>query len=1001
MLADVPVEANAERAASLAEATTLAQEALARLAAGQAEEARAPAERARSFAETTLGPEHPDLAAALSVIALIDERTHRLAEAEAGYVRALSIWERAGGPEHPDAVVALNGLTQIYYARGRYGEAVALCERALALRTRTLGAAHPEVAASLTDIGRLAQAMGDYASAATRYKQALAILADAHGSNHPDVATVMIHLGTVRHTQGAYTDAEALLENAYRIRMATLGPDHIDTAASVECLAALRMAQGRYGEAMDGFGEAMRVYESCLGPDHTSVANVLNGLAGAYHAQALDAVAEPLYQRALTIRERVLGPDHPAAAVTLNDLAVLSLDQGAFAAADARSTRSVQILVAALGPLHLHVAAALQNLGNLRAVLGAHSAAEELYGRALAIRERALGPDHPEVADLLVHLAGVHEARGAYDAAAPLYERARAIHECALGPAHPTVAAARNNIAGLHLLRGDYAQANAELDGLDQILERAHGADHPYLVTLYQNRAAACWGVGDRVGACAWLAAGHEASERLLAGVLPTLSEVRQRQLLRRENLRGEVSIAFHVHHAPADRDALALAFTATLRRKGRVLDELARAHRATYDEATGRHADATDGLATAAGQGRAVERPCRRAPAAPPTIDAVQRVLPRGAALVEFARYKRIDLTATGPQWAEARYVAYVLREDGPPRWVALGDAHEIEAAVAATLAGLAHPGPDDPTALRALHALVFAPVAALLDGVDHVLLAPDAALHMVPFAALLDAHGEPLLEHTRITYLTSGRDLVRGALGAARARPLVIAASNFGDRGRALPGAVAEAEAIRAQFPEVELHVDTAAARDKLLAARGPRFVHVATHGFARTTGPVAAAAGARGEIRDVTAPPPALGERAEIEDALDDAGLRFADDDDAILTARQLTSLDLHGTQLVVLSACDTGGGDLGHSEGVYGLRRALAIAGAQTQVVSLWKVDDDATCALMGRYYDGLRRGEGRAESLRQAQVALRHGGRYAHPCYWAAFVMIGDPGPLGP
>jgi CHAT domain-containing protein len=119
----------------------------------------------------------------------------------------------------------------------------------------------------------------------------------------------------------------------------------------------------------------------------------------------------------------------------------------------------------------------------------------------------------------------------------------------------------------------------------------------------------------------------------------------------------------------------------------------------------------------------------------------------------------------------------------------------------------------------------------------------------------------------------------------------------------------------------------------------------------------------------------------------------------DDDGLLTAEDLTGLDLRGTELVVLSACETGLGDVRSSEGVFGLRRAFALAGARTLVMSLWKVPDEPTCALMEDFSRRLLAGEGRAEALRQAQLALR--ARYPHPSDWGAFICQGDPSPLPP
>jgi hypothetical protein len=156
---------------------------------------------------------------------------------------------------------------------------------------------------------------------------------------------------------------------------------------------------------------------------------------------------------------------------------------------------------------------------------------------------------------------------------------------------------------------------------------------------------------------------------------------------------------------------------------------------------------------------------------------------------------------------------------------------------------------------------------------------------------------------------------------------------------------------------------------------------------------------------------APPPML----NIENPLIRSGLALAaanppcpeldtDEDDGLLTALELAGMNLYGTQLVVLSACETGVGDNSSGEGVYGLRRALVMAGVQSQVISLWTVADDSTADLMSDYYQRLLDTEnpvGRHEALREAQLAMLHGEDVTrrHPYHWAAFIASGDWRPL--
>ena len=150
----------------------------------------------------------------------------------------------------------------------------------------------------------------------------------------------------------------------------------------------------------------------------------------------------------------------------------------------------------------------------------------------------------------------------------------------------------------------------------------------------------------------------------------------------------------------------------------------------------------------------------------------------------------------------------------------------------------------------------------------------------------------------------------------------------------------------------------------------------------------------------IEAIAPPPPP--DDAEPPDALDRAGLALAGANsrpDGIASARELASYDWWGTQLVVLSACQTGVGAVPSGEGVYGMRRALVLAGAQSQVVSLWNVNDAAARELMRELYAELARGTGRAQALRQAKLAILHQQRFAHPYYWAAFIPAGDWTPL--
>jgi CHAT domain-containing protein len=206
-------------------------------------------------------------------------------------------------------------------------------------------------------------------------------------------------------------------------------------------------------------------------------------------------------------------------------------------------------------------------------------------------------------------------------------------------------------------------------------------------------------------------------------------------------------------------------------------------------------------------------------------------------------------------------------------------------------------------------------------------------------------------------------------------------------------LLGAAAEARTIKSLFPDARVHIGGQATEGALKRLEAPRILHIATHGFflrdALTLDSPASA-------------PSSATSAAPVENPLLRSGLALAGAnrsaagaDDGILTALEASNLNLWGTKLVTLSACDTGVGEVRTGEGVYGLRRALFIAGAETLVMSLWPVSDYITREMMTGYYTGLKKGLGRGAALRDTQLAmLKRKGRQ-HPFYWAGFIQSGE------
>ena len=403
--------------------------------------------------------------------------------------------------------------------------------------------------------------------------------------------------------------------------------------------------------------------------------------------------------------------------------------------------------------------------------------------------------------------------------------------------------------------------------------------------------------------------------------------------------------------------------------------------------------------------------------------------------------QYDPFDAQATQPNevWGAPRYAAYILHAQGQPQWVDLGEAAAINEAVTAFRQQFSPDSFEIKKTARRLDQLLMEPVRQKLGSARQILLSPDSTLNLIPFAALVDKNGQFLVENYTITYLTSGRDLLRLANPtASRQSPVIVANPTYDRPGDAkeiasasrrahqqrsgditkltfdpLPGTAAEGNALVALLPETRLLTKTEATENALKQLQGPAILHVATHGFFLEIQPEQ-----RSSIDEVTPfksfqlqggsisnqPFPLVNtENPLLRSGLALAGFnpRQSGQEDGVLTALEAAGLDLRGTKLVVLSACETGVGEVANGEGVYGLRRAFAIAGAESQLLSLWTVSDEATKDLMVGYYKRLLEQEGRSEALRQTQLAMLRGQQYQHPYYWAAFIPSGAWTPIDP
>ncbi|MEM6929434.1 MAG: CHAT domain-containing tetratricopeptide repeat protein, partial [Myxococcota bacterium] len=771
------------------------------------------------------------------------------------------------------------------------------------------------------------------------------------------------------------------------------------------------------------------IAEATLGEDHPILARRLANLAAIRIDRGDYPAAEPPLRRALAISERSLGPDHLDLAPTLTLLAHLLEWTGRYTEAEPVYRRALAIQRAALGPRHADVGFATDDLAVFLTREWRLDEAADLHQQAITILEEALGPDHPKLEHPLANLGLLAVNRGQLTKAEPLAARALAIATRAHGPDHPKLASSLNDLAYVHDLQGRYAEAEAGYRASIALVESAFGTDHESAVSSLVNLAMMNVRAEHSDKAVGLLADAADREERALLRTLGFGTARQRERRLAQFGMTTGKAVSLHLRERPDDDAAAALALQTVLRRKGRLealemqlLDPAGRSEEGSelrealasvttrldlertrarpdaerIEQLTGELDRIQSALAAASGAYAEASRTV--------ALEEVAAALPAHTALLELVVYRPFD--ARRAMFGADHYAAYVLRPDGSVRGVALGPADPIDREVRSVREAIVRQRSVSKAARR-LSSATLGRLGDALRDVTHLYVAPDGPLALVPLE-VLGSIGPT------VSYLTSGRELLRAPEAApVGAAPWVIydvdydrADRPFPEAGPAprvrwddLPGAEAEGAVVARKLRGAHTLTGPAATETALRQLPTPRVLHVASHGFIDAAGDLGPGT-TRGLVHGRRKPAfrrtvtrhPMLGSGV----VLAGANRPPAGDDNGQLTAAELSGLDLRGTQLVVLSACHTGEGELRNGDGVHGLRRGLVLAGSRTQVLSLWAVPDEATAVLMRALYQALARGATVADALKKAQAAVARRPGWAHPWYWAAFTVSGDP-----
>jgi CHAT domain-containing protein len=885
-------------------------------------------------------------------------------------------------------------------------------------------------------------------------------ICDAIGDGESLTAAACLNsLGLITAGRGDYQEGADLCRKAMKI-LETHPDDGQESMAGVlGNLAGILHDQGIFAEADALYGRALEIIEAQLGSEDPGIAPMLNGLALLRQDQGNYAAAEELFERSLRLRESVAGADDPAVALGLNNLAVIKKIRGDFAAAELLYRRAVKILESVFGPEHLLTAYGMNNLAAYYDAVGRAPEAEPLYQRALDIREAVMGAEHPLTLYTMSSLAAVHAARGKSDTASVLFRRSLSGLEKSLGPNHPHVINCLDGLAALmaesgssevlgmfdRSRQGAFRHARQSLGSLTEseqrlfLKNRFQPSFHAALLYTLQNRGSAA----DVSVSAAWVANCKGLVQEVLADRslrLRDSSDAKAGPLLR-DLETVERQLARLAMESPSATDFV--------RQGERVLELSQRANRLSKELAliAGTARESTAWVTTNELQGGI--------PAGAALID-IARVestpmsgerADKGQSSPRYAAWITQSEAAGEPvlvDLGDAAEIESIL--------AAIRKSIQSDGAVDGRIRQEGEPAAMQQlnVAMVQLSERIWAPIAPHLEDVSSILLSPDGQLWLAPWAALpVGDSQDPLIRRYSIRFLIRGSDLLaKRKTGANSGNPVIFADPNFNSSESEKRAAIEE---VLREVPEVEaeaygdtlrgysstgllplvLPLPNTALEAQLIAPKIEKMVSVkpavyqtkfalesvakslkrpgmaifATHGFflpAPGTNDTESPVGASSDRSEGNA---MAGGGSVLENPLLRCGLLLAGcnqravkvgDDDGVLTGLEITAIDFRGTDMVVLSACETGVGDVRIGEGVAGLRQAFQLAGARTVVATLWQIPDRDSAIIMNDFFENVARGETASEAMRQAQLKRidartnRYGA--AHPLFWAAWTV---------
>ena len=986
----------------------------------------------KDIQEKIFGTKHPDYATTLNNLGGVYDQIQDLKKAEEYYLKALEIRKEVLGEDHPTYATSLNNVALLYADIEDYIQAEKFLKEALEIKKRTIGTDHPEYAVMSISLGRLFHNLSRFDEARTTLEAAKKVLEKSVGKKHPNYAYACKSMANLYFTTGNYIKAEPLIKEALKIIYDLNGDNSPIYGKYANDLALLYSYQGKNAESEKWYIKSRNITEQIKGKDTEDFASASSNLGVLYHNLGLYDLAKELFLESLKIRENIFGKSHTTYALVSNNLGSLYESLKDYEQAEKYYLEAKKIWEQKLGNKNNEYAFVCNNLAYMYSALERFEEAETLLLEAKQIHAKNMGIDNIDYGLTCQNLAYVYKKTGRTKEAESLLLEARNIITNTFGKKHPYFAKSSNVLGKLYLDQNKVSQA---VPYFQQVIENKIEEIRITLPTLTDSQRK------DYLQSNHYffddyyyfILKAHHKKPRLttnlfdlqlvLKGILFQSFQKIQNQILGSDN--KELIEKFQDWKAQKIYLAKAIQLSNKEQKQQNINIDSLQNKADLLEKELSKESELFAKVAKNKNY----------------TWKDVQAQLKTGEALVEII--KIINTSNQGNNRDEV-YAALIITQNTKkqPDFLTLGNVNDLETQYLRNYRNAIQYKLQDNKSYDVYWAAIHQKLQK--DNIQKVYISPDGVYHQINLLTILNPKTQQfLIDELEIQLLSSPKDLVEFSNQPTRLNqnfkdfqihlfgypqfdkyPNPKADSlkdkdrntyllqhlnkqdttlTFLERGgkiSTLPGTKVEVERIveisKAQNIPSDLYIELDASEENIKSLKSPDILHIATHGFFLANLP---------EPNDSERSFLGLSRSKYIENPLLRCGLLLAgaeqslngkssQGEDGILTAQEAMNLNLDNTSLVVLSACETGLGEITNGEGVYGLQRAFRQAGAKSVLMSLWTVSDQATRDLMIFFYQNLfDKKQSRRQAFLNAQNNLRK--KYPDPYYWGAFVLVGE------